>query len=100
MIKVRILKEKEKVKKITLTGHALYDDYGRDIVCASVSATVLCTINGLLTIDEKSIDVESKKDKLEININSTDLVTTKLIDNMLNCLSSVENDYPKNLEIK
>ena len=40
MIKI-ILKPKD----ITITGHANYDTYGKDIVCAAVSATVICTVN-------------------------------------------------------
>ena len=48
MIKVKVEKDKAKYKKITITGHALYDDYGKDIVCASVSSIVITTVNGIL----------------------------------------------------
>ncbi len=99
MIKVRIEEKENKVTKITLLGHALYDDYGKDIVCAAVSSTVLCTINGILAIDSKALEVETEKDKLIINIKKDSLVTTKLINNMIRCLTSIENDYPKNIKI-
>ena len=51
MIKVN-LKEKD---KIVITGHAGYDDYGKDIVCASVSSIVITTINAIIDIDDNAI---------------------------------------------
>lgn len=99
MIKVKVSKEKDIIKKISLQGHALYDDYGKDIVCASVSATVLCTINGLLSINEQYLEIVNKKDELIINMLLNDDVSNKLINNMLNCLMSIESDYPKNIKI-
>ena len=41
MIKVKVEKD-----KITITGHANYAEYGSDIVCASVSATIMTSIEG------------------------------------------------------
>ena len=43
MIKVNI-----KNNEITVSGHANYDDYGKDIVCASVSSLVISTVNAIL----------------------------------------------------
>ncbi len=40
MIKVSIIKEDKKYKKISILGHALYDDYGKDIVCSACSSIV------------------------------------------------------------
>ena len=34
-------------KDFLCSGHAGYDDYGKDIVCASVSVLVINTINSL-----------------------------------------------------
>ena len=41
MIRINVNKENNQIKKITLEGHANYDEYGKDIVCAAVSATYL-----------------------------------------------------------
>ena len=35
MIQVKVVKEKAKYKKVTILGHAMYDEYGKDIVCSS-----------------------------------------------------------------
>ena len=44
MINVKIEKENAKYKKITVLGHAMYDDYGKDIVCAAVSSIATTTV--------------------------------------------------------
>lgn len=96
MIKVEVKKENNKVKEIKLTGHALYDDYGKDIVCASVSSIVITTINGILSID-KTISYE-ENEGLSIKVIKDDLVTNKLINNMINMLLELEEEYPKNIK--
>ena len=60
--------EKVKVTKdiISITGHANYDDYGKDIVCAAVSATYLCTVNGILNLNKDTIKVTSNENLQKI----------------------------------
>ena len=95
MILVNVLKN-----KIEISGHAMYDDYGKDIVCSSVSSIVTTTINGIISIDEDAIYYEVKEDKMVIEIKKDDLVTEKLISNMIELLTKLSNDYPKNIKIK
>ena len=85
---------------ISITGHALYEDYGKDIVCSAVSSIVITTINGIISINPKAIIHNINKDGLEIEIKSQDNVTLKLIDNMMELLTKLSLDYPKNIRIK
>ena len=94
MIKVKVRKN-----NISILGHANYDDYGSDIVCASASSIVICSVEAIANFDETAIDINQSKDKLEIIINKEDNITNKLIQNMLNCLKELEKKYPKNIEI-
>ena len=55
MIRVVVLKEKEMYKKVTISGHALYDDYGKDIVCSACSSIVTTTVNGVLALQKGSL---------------------------------------------
>ena len=100
MIRINVNKENNQIKKITLEGHANYDDYGKDIVCAAVSATYLCTVNAILSLNKNSIQVNNNKAKQEIIVNTYDEVTNTLLNNMINCLESLEKQYPKNINLR
>ncbi len=99
MIKVKLNNDGNYIKEITITGHANYDIYGKDIVCASVSATVLTTINGIMAIDDSIILVSFLKDKVNINVKRNDNVCQILLNNMISCLKEIEKEYPKNMKI-
>ena len=87
-------------KKISITGHALYADFGKDIVCSSVSSIVITTINGIISINPDAIKYNLGKNGLEIEVLKDDNVTLKLIDNMIELLTKLSKDYPKNIRIK
>ena len=95
MIKVDLREE----NKIVITGHAGYDELGKDIVCASVSSIVVTTINAIIDFDETAIEYTDKNDKTSIEIVKNDNITNKLINNMIFMLSTIEKDYPKNIKI-
>ena len=100
MIRIHIVRKNNYIKQITLKGHADYEDYGKDIVCAAVSATYLCTINGVLSIDKDSIEVTSTNDIQMIDVLKEDDIIEKLLCNMERCLMSLEQEYPNNIKIK
>ena len=99
MIKVKVIKENEFLKEITLKGHANYDDYGKDIVCASVSSMVNTTVNGILSIDKDAIDVTENDGFTKIKVIKNTLVSDKLLNNVINLLEELEKEYPENIQI-
>ena len=100
MIKIKVVKDNNYIKQITLKGHANYSEYGKDIVCAAVSATYLCTINGILAISPEFIKVSASNDVQIIDVMKEDTTTEKLLENMIKCLKSLEQQYPNNINIK
>ena len=94
MIKVKVTE-----KIISILGHANYDEYGKDIVCAAVSSIVMCSVEAISKFDINAVDIKQEKDKLELIINKTDDITNKLVNNMLDCLNEIEKKYPKNIKI-
>ena len=94
MIKVNISD-----KKIVITGHALYDEYGNDIVCASVSSIVITSINAALRIETNSLKYKEEKDKLTIEILSTNKNVLLVIENMIAMLSELALTYKKNIKL-
>lgn len=99
MIKVKLTKNGNCLNKITISGHANYDEFGKDIVCASVSSTVITTINILLSLDKDSISYNNTKG-LIIDILKDDDTTKKIINVLVSNLLELERAYPKNIQIK
>ena len=95
MIKINIIKD-----EITIKGHSGYAENGSDIVCASVSSIAITTVNALLSIDEDCIEYIEKDGYLNIKIKKHNETIDKLIDNMINLLKELENDYKKYIEIR
>ena len=95
MIKINIKKD-----EITIRGHSGYDEFGSDIVCASVSSICITTVNALLSIDEDCILYEEHDGYLNIKIKKHSEAIDKLINNMVNLLKELQNQYKKNIEIR
>ena len=100
MIKVKLEKENAKYKKIIMTGHAMYDDYGKDIVCAAASSIATTTVNGILALNKESLSYEVSAKGLVIEVKDTNDITEALINNMVNLLKDLEEQYPENIEVK
>ncbi len=97
MIKVYVTTKEKKIKHILVSGHANFATYGKDIVCAGVSSIITTSINAILSFKEtiKVID----KENLEIEVLENDLITDTLLKNMLDLLTNLEENYPKNISI-
>lgn len=100
MITVNVIKENRKYKKITILGHAMYDDYGKDIVCSACSSIVITTINGILALDKGSLSYLIGKKGMTIDLKNDDHTTQVLINNMVRLLKELEDKYPDNIEVK
>ncbi len=100
MIQVRVEKENAKYKKIKIIGHAMYDDYGKDIVCSACSSIVTTTVNGILSIDNNNISYMVSKKGMTIDVKSEDRTTQLLIKNMIKLLKELSGNYPNNIEVK
>lgn len=99
MIKVEIIRNNNNIKKISILGHAMYDEYGKDIVCASVSTLVISTVNNILSINDKTIKVEQSDSKIIIECILKDNIIDILINNMISNLNTLASNYPKNIKI-
>ena len=100
MISVKVEKLNSNYKKITLLGHAMYDDYGKDIVCSACSSIVTTTVNGILALDKESLSYSVSKKGMTIEVKTEDNTTQILINNMVSLLKELEENYPENIEVK
>ncbi|MBE6157275.1 MAG: ribosomal-processing cysteine protease Prp [Firmicutes bacterium] len=100
MIKVKVEKQNAKYKKVAVLGHAMYDEYGKDIVCSAASSIVTTTVNGILSLNKGSLSYMVSKKGVSITIKSDDTTTQVLINNMVSLLKELEKNYPENIEVK
>jgi len=100
MIQVKVEKKHAKYKKISILGHAMYDDYGKDIVCSAASSIVTTTVNGILALDKGSLSYMVSKKEMTIDIKNEDSTTQLLVNNMVSLLKELEQNYPANIEVK
>ena len=95
-----MIKVKVNLDNICINGHAEFADYGKDIVCASVSSIVTTSVNAILSFDKTAIKYTVKEGLINIKILKQDDTTNTLLNNMLNVLEDLANDYPKNIKIE
>ncbi|QWB95392.1 ribosomal-processing cysteine protease Prp [Mycoplasmatota bacterium] len=101
MIKVDIRCDLNEIKYIEVTGHALYDQSGKDIVCASVSTALIMTINALEklnVLDDVKYDIE--EGYFQIEVNGMNHLVKAMLDNLQYSLTDLSNQYPKYIKIK
>ena len=99
MIKVNCVVSNNLSKSVSIRGHAFYDTYGKDIVCAAVSSIVTTTINDILALTEDKIKYDTQDGNVLITVVSDNEVVEKLLNVMLNMLKELASDYPKNIKI-
>jgi len=99
MIKVKVSKKNNIIESIHASGHANYDQYGKDIVCASFSTMLITTINAILEIDSEAISYTDSNNLEIINIKK-DNITNSLLNNLVNMIYELRDNYDKNINIK
>lgn len=94
---IRVLKKDDHIE---VSGHAAFAEYGKDIVCAAVSSIVITTVNGIISIDDKSINYVEKDGFISIDVIKHSKEVDALILNMMNLLKELEIQYKKNIRIE
>ena len=87
---------------IEVKGHSGYAKDGSDIVCASISTACIITANLIDKLDLRYniLDLVCDEGYFRLQVNTTDGVTMKIFDNLIEALESIEEQYPKYLKMK
>lgn len=99
MIKIKVNYDDNYVINFRVKGHANYDDYGKDIVCSSVSSIVITSINLALKLDNASVKVSTSDGLIDAVIIKRNKVINEVFINMIDMLKELEKDYSKNIKI-
>ena len=98
MISVNVSFMGKDVKSLTVSGHANYDKYGKDIVCAGVSAVVTGGINALENQVE-NIEIINKENMLGVKVINSNEYIQIVLNTILIQLETIENSYKKYIKI-
>jgi len=99
MIKVKVIKNNSIISSIEAKGHAGFASYGHDIVCSSFSTMIITTINAILEIDKDAISYTDSNNLKIVNIKK-DNITNSLLNNLVNMIYELKENYDKNIDIK
>ena len=100
MIKIKINKTNNKFSSLIVSGHSNYDEHGKDIVCAGVSAIVTGGLNALIIENKKKISYRVNDGY--VNVDVLDIEDDKLqliLDVIVVQLKTIEESYKKYVKI-
>ena len=98
MISVNVTFIGKEVKSLTVSGHANYDKYGKDIVCAGVSAVVTGGINALEE-QVNNIEIINEDNKLGVKVINSNEYIQIVLNTILIQLETIERSYKKYIKI-
>lgn len=99
MIKVEVEYRGKGFHSLKIKGHANSGDYGKDLVCAGVSAVSIGALNAFEDPDDYDIDIESGLIECIAKAGSNDHDEV-VIETMLIQLKTIAASYPQAIEIK
>ena len=99
MISVNVTFIGKEIESLKVSGHANFADYGKDIVCAGVSAVVTGGINALEE-EIKNIEITSQDNVLGVKVINNNEKIQVILNTILIQLKTIEASYKKYIKIK
>lgn len=99
MISVIVELSNNDINSLLVSGHANYDKYGKDIVCAGVSAIVVGGINAL---EEylANIEIINEKNLLGVKIIKSNETIQTIMKTIIIQLETIQESYEKFIKIE
>jgi uncharacterized protein YsxB (DUF464 family) len=97
-----ILNNEKKPYAFRISGHAEYGNYGEDIVCSGITTATFTTLNLLdkiLKQEDYTLIQNEDTGLIDFKLNKTDDLSLLIIQNLLDILINIEEQYPQNLKI-
>lgn len=106
MIKVKIDRNSDgSIRSFTVSGHAFYDDPGKDIVCAGVSSVTVGTVNAIEKLAGVVLDSTMEEGFLqaavpEVPSDSSSSQVQLLLESMIVMLRTIEQAYGAHITVR
>ena len=84
---------------LTVKGHALSDDYGKDLICASVSSIMFGFMNGLDALNE-DVEIKQLTNEIEVVSHSDSEVIQNYFELVIMQLKTIEESYGDFIQVE
>lgn len=101
MIRIVFYQHGHKNYGFQATGHAGFDEYGKDVVCAAVTSAIQMAANGITECLKQSaeVDVEENLVSFQLPQSCSSACAISMLDALELHLTVLMQEYPKNLQI-
>ena len=99
MIDAQFLATNGKLKGFAVKGHAGYALFGEDIVCASVSSSVMMTANTVTEILKVRAQVDAFDNEIRCGLLEESSEASKLFEGLKLHLQLLSEDYPNTIKV-
>lgn len=96
MIEITIYERSHHLKA---SGHALFDQKGRDVVCAAVSVVLQSWMVGTRLLCKQDVSVLQEGDRWEATVDEMNDLAELLWKNMILTLDILSKQYPENIRL-
>ncbi|AQL55995.1 ribosomal-processing cysteine protease Prp [Abyssicoccus albus] len=104
MINVMIhMNDDAEVTQLTMDGHADYDEYGKDLVCAGASAVVIGGINAIMKLSDDTPTLDMDEERGFIDIKPFDIHDDKsqlILQTIIVSLVTIQESYGEFINIQ
>ena len=97
---INVVSKGSNIVSVNITGHAGYDEYGKDLVCAAISTIGIGTLNALDELANESCLLTMKDNEINIRIIKSNEISQLIIKVMLIQLKTLYEQYKDYIEIK
>ena len=99
MIRVKFSVGNKQIKGFEISGHAMFAESGRDVVCAAVSSAAYMAANTITEIIGADAEATVEGAKLSVALNQTSEQTETVLRGLELHLTELSKQYPENIKI-
>lgn len=99
MIKVRFLIGDRQLSGFEISGHAMFAESGRDIICAAVSSAAYMAANTLTDVIGANAEAQAGDARMRVVLNRPDERAQAVLKGLELHLTELSKQYPENIKI-
>lgn len=99
MIRAEFSKQGGSLIGFSVKGHALFDEYGHDIVCAAVSSAVQLTVNAISEVIKQKPLIKAEQNHISLKLVKESNQASDFLKALELHISLLAQDYPDSIQI-